>query len=66
MKNSLFPPVIALSRAFWFSNTSYFDSLSEDSLDVYKRQKYGYPHYVPIYSVDTDGIWVYEIGRAHV
>lgn len=27
---------------------------------AYDNIKYGYPHYVTIYSVDTDGIWVYE------
>lgn len=27
---------------------------------AYNNIKYGYPHYVTIYSVDTDGIWVYE------
>lgn len=27
---------------------------------AYDNIKYGYPHYVSIYSVDTDGIWVYE------
>ena len=27
---------------------------------AYDNIMYGYPHYVTIYSVDTDGIWVYE------
>lgn len=27
---------------------------------AYDNIKYGYPHYVTIYSVDSDGIWVYE------
>ena len=27
---------------------------------AYDNIKYGYPHYVTIYSVDPDGIWVYE------
>lgn len=27
---------------------------------AYDNIKYSYPHYVTIYSVDTDGIWVYE------
>ena len=27
---------------------------------AYDNIKYGYPHYVTIYSVDTDGIWGYE------
>lgn len=27
---------------------------------AYDNIKYGYPHYVTIYFVDTDGIWVYE------
>lgn len=27
---------------------------------AYDNIKYGYPHYVTIYSVDIDGIWVYE------
>lgn len=27
---------------------------------AYDNIKHGYPHYVTIYSVDTDGIWVYE------
>ena len=33
---------------------------------AYDNIKYGYPHYVTIYSVDTDGIWVYAVSYTHL
>lgn len=38
----------------WMSSFRAGDYLAYDNI------AYGYPHYVTIYSVDSDGIWVYE------